>query len=93
MQEARLERPLFKIYKDLMVTKRDLIDLRESITQTILDIRQSDRTFRRANQKRKVCQKCKKALNPAEGHACGARGEVVRCPVCEQGFRDSREMD
>ena len=52
MDQQHRERPLIKIYKDLMVTKRDLIDLRESITQTIHSIKHSDREILKIRDKR-----------------------------------------
>ena len=36
------DRSLAKMYKDLMITKRDLADLKQSITNTINSIRQAD---------------------------------------------------
>lgn len=51
-QRADRDRPLIKIYKDLMVTKRDLIDLRESITNTIQSIKHSDDAIRKIRERR-----------------------------------------
>jgi hypothetical protein len=38
----RRDKSLIKLYKDLMITRRDLIDLRESINNTIHSIKESD---------------------------------------------------
>ncbi len=38
----RQDRSMVKIYKDLMITRRDLIDLRNSISNTLESIKQSD---------------------------------------------------
>lgn len=38
----RQDRSMVKIYKDLMITRRDLIDLRTSISNTIESIKHSD---------------------------------------------------
>ena len=62
-QRIDSDRPLIKIYKDLMVTKRDLIDLRESITHTIHSIRHSDDAIRQLRVKR--CQQCGDLLQQA----------------------------
>lgn len=53
MEQVRAERSLIKIYKDIMITKRDLIDLRESITQTINSIRDSDRRLEMLRDRRR----------------------------------------
>ena len=50
----RKDRSLIKMYKDLMVTKRDLVDLRESITNTIQSIRDSDEQMKKIDMRRKV---------------------------------------
>jgi len=65
------DRSLIKIYKDLMVTKRDLIDLRESISNTIASIQNSDRVHQEmASHLRKglFCDKCGQRNNPAAPH-------------------------
>lgn len=54
MIDKQDERSLIKIYKDLMVTKRDLIDLRESITSTINSIRESDQRLKIIQMKKKI---------------------------------------
>jgi hypothetical protein len=40
--ERKKDKSLIKLYKDLMITRRDLIDLRESISNTINSIKVSD---------------------------------------------------
>lgn len=54
MIDRQDERSLIKIYKDLMVTKRDLIDLKESITSTINSIRESDQRLKIIQMKKKI---------------------------------------
>ena len=72
---------MIKIYKDLLVTKRDLIDLRESINQTIRSIRNSDRAINHMQEGERRCRYCRKEVNPAEGHQCEnderRRGELM----------------
>lgn len=89
MERQRLDRdrPLIKIYKDLMVTKRDLIDLRESITHTIQSIRHSDEAIRQIRARR--CQECGDLLQAAEGHAC----KEMQCGLCSRVFKGIQNLN
>ena len=64
---GRSDRSLIKIYKDLMVTKRELIDLRESISQTIRSIKQSDQLPKKRDHPQS-CSICDLQLNPGISH-------------------------
>jgi len=48
----RRDKSLIKLYKDLMITRRDLIDLRESINHTINSIKDSDHRLRHIEAQR-----------------------------------------
>ena len=55
-RNTRIDNSLAKVYKDLMVTRRELIDLKTSISKTIREIKEID-DFRAT---KKVCYKCGK---------------------------------
>lgn len=97
--ERQEERSLIKIYKDLMVTKRDLIDLRESITSTINSIRESDQRLKIIEMKKKMIKLIEgrpeneinhPALPPA---AVGARGNQRICDLCSKRFSGLVELN
>jgi hypothetical protein len=54
----RGEKSLAKIYKDLMITKRELSDLRESIAQTLFDLKQPMPKHSPAIRNKKICFSC-----------------------------------
>jgi hypothetical protein len=54
--DRKKDRSLVKLYKDLMITKRDLIDLRESINNTINSIKESDEQMKRIEMQRRLRQ-------------------------------------
>jgi len=68
----RKNQSLIRAYKDLAVTKRDLIDLRESIAQTIKEIKHTDDILREMNAKRvfSICHRCEIFHSPALPHVC-----------------------
>ena len=49
----RQDRSMVKIYKDLMITRRDLIDLRNSISNTLESIKHSDVQLKKVEDQRK----------------------------------------
>ena len=87
LNRQRNDRPMIKIYKDLMVTKRDLIDLRESITNTIKSIKEADRG---SKEPRGKCNQCGDRLNPAEGHECK---QTVKCELCLMQFQGVERLN
>lgn len=89
----RKDRSLIKMYKDLMVTKRDLVDLRESITNTIQSIRDSDEQMKKIDMRRKVRRETEHC-QPAHKPFLKGRFSGSCCELCFASFgeRDALEL-
>lgn len=69
----RGDKSMVRVYKDLMVTKRELTDLRQSITQTLCGLKQ--KMIRHPGaiyHKKKICFSCGASHDPAAPHQCRA---------------------
>jgi ribosomal protein L37E len=67
------DKSLVKIYKDLMVTKRELTDLRESIAFTLSSLKQPmPKNPSAIHTKKKICFSCGVSHEPAAPHQCRA---------------------
>lgn len=47
MRNRKQEKSLTRVYKDILVTKRQLIDLRQSISKTIIDFRAEEKRHKK----------------------------------------------
>jgi len=97
MQANRIcDRSLVKIYKDLMITKRDLIDLRESINNTLKFIKHSDIMIQDIETSRTgmlVCRSCGKYQSPAVPHRCAPVVLSRKCPHCPCCFPNDESLN
>ncbi len=81
----RTDKSLVKIYKDLMISKRELSDLRQSITKTLYGLKQPySKNPASIQPKRKMCLKCKAFHDLAAAHQC--KSESHKCNYCAQYF-------
>lgn len=86
----RPERSMVKIYKDLMITRRDLIDLRTSISNTLETIKQSDVQLKKIEDQRKS-----KPVPQPKGLFQKVPTSPItsfKCSICEEGFSKEADM-
>lgn len=88
----RKDRSLIKMYKDLMVTKRDLVDLRESITNTIQSIRDSDAQMKKIDIRRKICRQMERC-EPARKPSLKGRVSGSCCELCFASFGERKALE
>ena len=88
----RKDRSIVKMYKDLMVTKRDLVDLRESITNTLQSIRDSDRLMQQLDMRGKFRRQTEHC-QPAQKPSLKARVSGSCCELCLASFGERRALE
>jgi hypothetical protein len=78
---TKANKSLVKIYKDLLISKRELTDLRQSITKTIYGFRHPMTKNPATIQiKKKMCSGCGIFYEPAAAHHC--KQLRFKCPNC-----------
>lgn len=76
----RREEPFVKIYKDLIISKRVLTDLRQSITKTLCRLKQPPKQSLSYHNKKASCKNCGNFYDPAAPHNCKSNSNC--CPIC-----------
>lgn len=81
----RGDKSLVKIYKDLLISKRELIDLRQSITKTLSGLKPPQpKNLAAIKKSKKVCLACHQHFEPAIAHHC--KPKIYKCPICALHF-------
>jgi ribosomal protein L40E len=70
-----------------MITKRELTDLRESIAQTLFDLKQPMPKYSTATRNKKICFSCGATLEPALPHQC--RAAPKKAPLTKQFLKNN----
>lgn len=81
----RGDKSLVKIYKDLLISKRELIDLRQSISKTLTGLKQpAGKNLPQVKAGKKICLACLKVHEPAAAQHCKPINQ--KCPTCNLHF-------
>ena len=77
----RADKSMVKMYKDLIISKRELIDLRQSVSKTLHGLNQAQtKNSATILAKKKICLGCKK-IHGAAAPPCKPL-PVYKCPNC-----------
>ena len=80
----RPDKCLVKLYKDLLISKRELIDLRQSVSKTLYGLNQPHaKNPTSILAKKKICLGAKKFSGAAAQHC---KPPTYKCPNCALQF-------